>query len=442
MICEKGHHRLTLSDLPAETWVQLDPLIVSESCTRIEALYHRLLCGKDDPKHGDPQHCVCPQLHRHYGDELYRCHYFSCPLRRNGFSTAGECATHMENHCRPWKCPVGSCDFAVIGFLTPDGLERHRQRLHKVVRDSALNEASLLEDDALYPLLYGLVDAGDISELEAIWPACRAKVNRKTEAELATMAAAHGSLPMVQLLWEWDDENEVPRNPEVKFGAIVHDALQSGNPALSRWILEKTTRYCWLHGPPYRDVVVAVLKSDSADAFATWNDTLAHCKAPDRPHAELVKELFEKSVLNTAKRFPDQEHRLFGVWRSLGAGESEKKHMGKALLNVAQTTCSIEQARVLLELGAHINYPCGTGTGYTALHWACKKNTEEAAHFVRFLLLEGANPHIGYGHIRPEDEVGAKRIEAWLSMDWRQLIKWAKKERSIRDKKERLSPDE
>lgn len=412
-------------------WVQRDPLIVSESCARIEALYHRLLCGKDDPRHGDPQQCVCPQLQRHYGNELYRCRYFSCPFRRNGFSTAGDCATHMENHCRPWKCPVGWCDFAMIGFLTPGGLESHQQRLHKVVRDSALNETSLLEDDALYPLLYGLVDAGDVGELEAIWPACRAKVNRKTEAELVMMAAAQGSLPMVRLLWEWDDENREPRNPEVKLGAVVHDALQSGDSALSRWILEKTTQYYPWRSPSYRDVVVAVLKSDSADLFAIWQDTLARClEGGDELYESLLTELFEKPVLNTAKRFPDQEDRLFGVWRRHGERLS-RADFGKALVNVAQTTCSINQARVLLELGARINYPRGVSNGYTALHRACKKNVEEAAHFIKFLLLEGADPNIVYGRIPPKDEVGAKNIQAWLGMDWSQLVKWAKRESLI-----------
>ncbi|KAK4206730.1 hypothetical protein QBC37DRAFT_434516 [Rhypophila decipiens] len=224
----------------------------------------------------------------------------------------------MENHCRPWKCPVASCDFAMIGFLNQGGLERHKERLHKVVRadSAALNEASHLEDEALYLLLYGLVDAGDVDELEAIWPVCRSKVNDKTVAELVTMAAAQGSLSMVRLLWEWDDKTGKPRNNEVKVDALVHDALQSGDQVLSRCVLEKATHPHWRIKTPYRDTVVAVLKSDSADTFAIWKETLADHKGPaPRVSRSLVTELFEKPVLTTARRFPDQEQRLFDIWR-------------------------------------------------------------------------------------------------------------------------------
>ncbi|KAM7210216.1 hypothetical protein V8F06_014405 [Rhypophila decipiens] len=339
----------------AEMWVQRDPLIISECYTKIETVYNRLFCGKDDPRHA-----------------------------------------HMENHCRPWKCPVASCDFAMIGFLNQGGLERHKERLHKVVRadSAALNEASHLEDEALYLLLYGLVDAGDVDELEAIWPVCRSKVNDKTVAELVTMAAAQGSLSMVRLLWEWDDKTGKPRNNEVKVDALVHDALQSGDQVLSRCVLEKATHPHWRIKTPYRDTVVAVLKSDSADTFAIWKETLADHKGP-------------------APR--------------LGEG-IEERHLGKGLVNIAQSTCSIEQARVLLKLGAPIDYPSGLHGGYTALHWACKKNSEDAAHFARFLLLEGAEPRLGYGNSLPRNEVGAKKIQHWLGMDWSELITWVKME--------------
>lgn len=425
-------------------WVQRDPLIISESYAKIETVYNRLLCGKDDPRHGDPQECLCLKLRRHYGDKLHRCHFFSCPFRRNGFLSAGDCAAHMENHCRPWKCPVSSCDFAMIGFLNKGGLERHKERLHKVARpdSAALNEASLLEDEALYPLLYGLVDAGDVDELEAIWPVCRAKVNDKTVAELATMAAAQGSLPMVRLLWEWDDRTWKPRNNEVKVGALVYDALQSGDQVLSRWVLEKATHHHRHIKTPYRDTVVAVLKSDSADAFAIWKETLADDKCPvPWASSSLVTELFEKPVLTTARRFPDQEQRLFDIWRWLGEG-MDGRYLGKGLVNVAQSTCSIEQARVLLKLGAPIDYPSGFHGGFTALHWACKKNSEDAAHFARFLLLEGADPGLGYGNSLPRNEVGAKNIQGWLGMDWSELTTWVKREKLKGGIEERWTPEE
>jgi hypothetical protein len=335
----------------------------------------------------------------------------------------------MKNHCRPWKCSVVGCDFTVIGFETSQGLQNHQWRLHRVVRENAFTQPAVMDDEALYPLLYELVDSGNVGELEAIWPTCRAMVNDATTAELVLMAAAQGSLPIVQLLLEWDDQKQEPRNATVKLGSVIHDALQSGNQELARWILEKATVWGCQRAGRYRQAVVAVLKSDSADIFEIWQDTIMSA-APGSPF--ILQELLEKPVLSTAKRFPDQEVRMFEVWQKLcDMCRLVEPDLGRALINVAQTTCSIEQARILLKLGAPINFPREPdwSKGYTALLWASKKTSEEAAHFMKFLLLQGADPDILCGTATPSREEGARQIETWLSMTWDQLVEWAAQQR-------------
>jgi len=423
----------------AENWANLDPSIVSNSCARVEALYNQLLCHRtensdspaanptEDVTHG-PE-CVCPKLKRHYGKRLYKCHFYLCPFRRDGFETHKACGEHMENHSRPWKCPVRSCDFSIIGFETRNRLEKHRQRLHAVVRDSSFTHPAASDDEALYPLLYGLVDSGDIEEFEAIWSSCRHKVEQSTEAELVLMAAGQGSLPILQLSLEWDATQQQPRNEKIKFGLVVQDALQSGNLELADWILDKATVWALCKPGRYRDVVVAVLKSDSAEVFDIW---LRSIQSTERYSSILAQELFEKSVLNTAKKFPDQEIRLVESWQQLlRSGKVRLADLGRALTIVAQTTCSIEHARVLIDLEAPVNYPhkgTGKGKGFTALHWATKKTSEEAAHFMKFLLLEGADADL----LPDKTEEGARRIETWLGMSWDDLLRWVLKERRTR----------
>ncbi len=342
--------------------------------------------------------------------------------------------SHMKNHCRPWKCSVAGCDFTVIGFETYAGLEQHRWRLHRVVRENAVSQPSMMDDEALYPLLYELVESGDVDELEAVWTTCRPMVNEATTAELVSMAAGEGSLPIVQLLLEWDNEKQEPRNGTIKFGGVIHDALQSGNPELARWILEKATAWGCERAGRYRDAVVAVLKSDSADIFELWQEIVTSAA---HNSSYIMQELLEKTVLSTAKRFPDQEMLTFGIWTKLSSmGRLRPSDLGRALTNVAQTTCSIEQARVLLALGAPIDHPREPdgGRGYTALLWASKKTSEEAAHFMKFLLLEGADPHIWFGQATPSKEEGARRIETWLNMTWDQLVVWAGRQRERRQR--------
>ncbi len=416
----------------AATWVHVDPLTVSSSWARIEDLYSSLLCREGDSTHGTD--CSCPKLRRHYGPKLHKCHYFSCPLQRHGLETQGQCVSHMKNHCRPWKCSVAGCDFTVIGFETYAGLEQHRWRLHRVVRENAVSQPSMMDDEALYPLLYELVESGDVDELEAVWTTCRPMVNEATTAELVSMAAGEGSLPIVQLLLEWDNEKQEPRNGTIKFGGVIHDALQSGNPELARWILEKATAWGCERAGRYRDAVVAVLKSDSADIFELWQEIVTSAA---HNSSYIMQELLEKTVLSTAKRFPDQEMLTFGIWTKLSSmGRLRPSDLGRALTNVAQTTCSIEQARVLLALGAPIDHPREPdgGRGYTALLWASKKTSEEAAHFMKFLLLEGADPHIWFGQATPSKEEGARRIETWLNMTWDQLVVWAGRQRERRQR--------
>lgn len=333
----------------------------------------------------------------------------------------------MEYHCRPWKCSVSGCDFAVIGFLTANGLEQHRRRVHLVVRETDYTQPSALDDEALHTLVYEQIESEDIDELEAIWPTCSQKMNDFTKAELIMMAAGQGSLPMVQLFLEWDEQKQEPRNTAVKFGGVINRAIQSGNLELSRWVLGKATAWGDRRAGRYRDTVVAVLKSDSAEIFEVWEDTITSV-VPTRTH--IPQELFEKTVLNTAKRFPEQEDRMFETWRRLvGTGEVHRRDLGRGLTNVAQTTCSIEQARHLLDLGAPIDYPQSEQSrGYTALHWASKKTSEDAAHLMKFLLLNGASPELGFGNAWPAKEEGARRIETWLKMTWDELLKWVEEE--------------
>lgn len=331
----------------------------------------------------------------------------------------------MRKHSRPWKCPVKACDFSVIGYPSPDGLGRHRQRVHRVVREEAYTQPSVLDDEALYPLLYELVNSEDFDELKSIWRTCQQKVNLLTKVELLAVAAGQGSLPMVELFLKGNNEMEDADRRHGTLRPVIQNAIQSGNLDLTRWILRKAV--VWRQGRKrrYRDVIVAVLKTDSAEVFDIWQDIVA----PLGKSWILCEEIFEKTVLNTAKKFPQQEVRMFEFWRRLVETHTVgQETLGRALTMVAQSTYSMEQAKVLLELGAPIDYPRSEktmGRGYTALQWACNASSKDAAHFAKFLLVEGAF----WRHVKPGRGAGVRNIETWLGMTWFELVKWAAEER-------------
>jgi len=316
-----------------------------------------------------------------------------------------------------------------MGFTTQERQERHQERYHKAVREGIYSNPSVMEDEALYPLLYELVISGNIDELEATWPSCRQKVNEFTKAELLTMAAGQGSLPMVRLFLEWDEDQHKPRNDAVKFIVVIQDAIQSANPELMRWILCKAAYWGSVSGRKYRDVVLAIGKSESTDAFDIWQEVITSLLSPND---NLIKELFEKTVLTTINKYPDQDARLHDTWKTLyqkGLLEKNLADLGRALTTVARTTLSIEQATAILACGAPIDYPRTLGgTGHTALHWACKNTSREAARFIKFLLVEGANPFTSFGKPAAEEE-GARKIETWLNVTWDDLMEWAFQQR-------------
>ncbi|MBE3046122.1 hypothetical protein IMZ48_27010 [Candidatus Bathyarchaeota archaeon] len=361
------------------------------------------------------------KLQRHYGMDPFKCHYYACSFRRHGFDTYKECDVHMKKHRRPWKCPVKAYDFSVIGYPSPDSLERHRLRVHRVVRDEAYTQPRALDDEALYPLLYELVNSGDFDELNCIWPACQQKINLFTKVELLTVAAGQGSLPMVRLFLKGNNELKEDERKRGTLRPVIHNAIQSGNLELTRWILHTDASWRGDRRERYRDVVVSVLKSDSAEVFDIWQNIVLHMPKS----YGFCEEIFEKTVLNTAKKFPQQEARMLEFWRRLvEVNVVGWRTIGRALGMVARTTYSIEQARVLLELGAPIDHPRPFSRGYTALQWACNASSKDAAHFVKFLLFEGADPE----HVKLERGQRIRNIETWLGMTWSELVKWAAKE--------------
>ena len=422
---------LTLS--VAQRWASLDPLTVSASATRVQGLYDDLLCHgeKDKPfKHKDD--CVCDDLRRHYGKYIYKCHFFSCLVQRSGFETDDQCKDHIVSHSRPWKCTVRSCDWSEIGFTTRGQMNDHVEKFHKVMREGIYTQPSVMEDEALYPLLYDLVASEGFDELFAIWPSCRQKVNQFTEADLVVMAAGQGSLLMVELLLNWDEEGKKPWNDTVRFGALVHDAIQSGKSDVIRWILDKATSWGGIKGRKYRDIIIAVIKSESPEAFDIWHDIITSTTSYNN---NINQELFEKTVLTTLHKYPDQEIRMFDTWRVLDKRSLlSPPSLGRALTMVAQTTLSIEQARALLQCRALIDYPrSNRGSGYTALHWACKKSSLEAALFIKYLLLKGANAFTSFRKPVWEEE-GALKIKTWLNVDWSELVKWTRYQRRLSGK--------
>ena len=104
--------------------------------------------------------------------------------------------------------------------------------------------------------------------------------------------------------------------------------------------------------------------------------------------------------------------------------------LGTLLLRVARSSCSVILADHLLQLGAPINF-CSSGRaiGQTPLYVASKKTSVEAAFFMKFLILNGADTVVSINrtvtHI--SEEKGAAKIAEKVGLTWSELEEMYKK---------------
>lgn len=101
-----------------------------------------------------------------------------------------------------------------------------------------------------------------------------------------------------------------------------------------------------------------------------------------------------------------------------------------ALFNVARTTCSIDLASAFLRQGADINSRSNVlALAQTPLLAAATHSSLQAANFMRFLLLQEANPRYRQYHAAINEQRGPLEVIKWLGITWDELVKQAKEAR-------------
>lgn len=395
--------------------------------------------------------CRCSELESHYGGGLHKCIFLSCRFRRLGFLSLRECREHIKNHKRPYKCPVRNCPFATLGFLSSNDLWDHGEQLHSKENLAAKVDISIpRKSEELYPLLFDLVATGNLDVLKRIWTKRKLQLPNPITTALIITAASTGSYPITRLILEHTEID----NYSYRFVGIASAAIRSENAELLRYIFNKTGVKEVCRFDDYQRLIILVLNSASSEVFTIWKDSLEvlfdqnlmlyeerRASCPSEPedlmmnaHSRFSALLFgSKRIFAAAKRNPEREAQLLETWKMLAReGKLNEIWLGNALIQVAQETCSIPQAQALLEAGADINQrslvfrragnKSKAGRGRTALHWASRDTSEDAAHFMKFLLERGADPSLQFKRVGPADEEGARNISRWLDITWEELV--------------------
>jgi ankyrin repeat protein len=181
-------------------------------------------------------------------------------------------------------------------------------------------------------------------------------------------------------------------------------------------------------------IFAAVIRSDSYELYQLWSPGLSSAFGVSKLlnvalHGSVLRDAME-ATQNDASR----EQLLLTFWEEHDVlGRISKRQRMDSLLNLAWTTCSLNLARYLLNHGCEVDAR-RSQLYMTPLHCATKHNTEQAAHFIEFLLMEGANPNTGTKKRDIRSEKGAIGISAWLGVSWDDLVERTTKKRQQQGK--------
>ncbi|KAF3760334.1 hypothetical protein M406DRAFT_269589 [Cryphonectria parasitica EP155] len=401
-------------------WVNKDPSTMSTMWARIYQRFRALVCDKIEHQKSI---CHCVMLKRHYGTRLFKCSFPSCSLSRQGFDTRKACDTHVkrENHGRPWKCTVPDCEFAVIGFSSRWDADSHWQTHHRISKPTSTHHVPQDEfsPDELQVLLFEFTKAGNVDGIQRLGPQIASHDEVVKPAVL--LAARMGSLPMVEVLTEY------PNFRDARFYPAV---MKSDNPNLLLWFLKKLldserngsirAQYNWLAGE--------AVATSSPDMYAAWEDFFLDpergLKAAYPYHSGSMLDYWGNKIsFREMKKIPRRSV-LFSSWALNAAKKNTLVFLGYTLVGLALSPKpSITLAAELLRLGAPIDFPNKMLTGMTALHYAVRGTSEQAAKFVRFLLEQGADPEYEYNRKKPANEPGARLLQKWVGETWDELVK-------------------
>ncbi|KAK5987844.1 hypothetical protein PT974_11978 [Cladobotryum mycophilum] len=406
-------------------WTAIDSLTTSSISEMLYAKFDQLSC---QTVHTD-QPC-CSYLARHYGQQLFKCGFMSCPSYRQGFPTRSDRDSHKRSHDRSWKCDVPSCHYSEVGFPSKAMRDKHLDFHREEAQDHRPCAETLLlnpNPDDIQPLLFDLICADDVGSFEKLLPGFL-KLSPSVRDELIKFAARSGSTAMMELIYEKESGYYVgSRN--VDYMIVCMDGQ---NIEVFMWLRSKTTFSHWWDVSKLLTHAIANGLIEMAKEVETLLKELN--KKPRKQERGAVAVLLNRRIIKATARCPDREEYLINLWVTFGVINLSLSNylLINALRYVADTTFSMHLTWALLQYGVHVDSRT-TYSHPTALHLAARHSSAEAAELVKFLLYQGADPELelssrGKTH-QIKKEKGAKEIGKWLNMTWDELVQKVREDR-------------
>jgi hypothetical protein len=417
------------------TVINLDPLTITQTSVLIEKETNDLLC-RNQTIHGD--NCYCDQIREYHGDRLFKCSFSHCHFRRQGFSHRGDLKSHEKYHDRPWKCDVSTCEYANGGFLSRKMRDEHFEKAHQVKTSNAVFPISQTHPDALLIDLVLNANADNVDNIKSAVQA--ANLGYYSKESMYAKIADRGSLYQLRLV------HELFGVDDTYFPLAITSAIKTKNEECFEFLVKSYMESAsYLRYSSLSIFLIDILHSDSIDIcnifekYARKEVTLFTRKK--RKRMLLGYYLQPQNLLATIGNLT-REEKLLSLINGMCMTETiDKADLGSSLMSVAQSSCSVRLATLLVEAGANVDFR-RSDKYITSLHHAARKTSVEAAELMKFLLQRGADPELTSGRSKRQikDEEGAKGISKWLGVSWNELVEQTKKERDDMQAKQISSP--
>ncbi|KAL7754599.1 hypothetical protein ACKLNR_002808 [Fusarium oxysporum f. sp. zingiberi] len=295
-----------------------------------------------------------------------------------------------------------------------------------------------LEDEEIQPLMFDLIESEQVETITSLMPRLN-NLDRSVQRELSIHGARMGSFSVLQLFHDcglltraFVTDNDLNWKA---FGELAEQAVRSEIIGLSRillyWIsaLDLRVKDMSSFRLAVKDIIATIIAIEAEDLFILWSPILGSGFGIAGTAADAAKGLAFKGVISTTKNNPNCERMMLDVWERFKVLETiQEQTRHRILSNIASSTCSINLARYALDHGCWVDDK-STPRSLTALQMAARNTTEQAAKFMEFLLVQGADPHKRTASKRIGDEKGAQQISRWLGLTWEQLVEKTTKER-------------
>lgn len=398
--------RRKLSTGDGDDWENLDPFTISISSLHIRRLFGSLLCPSRPHRSG----CHCSILATHYGTRLYKCERLGCKFYWIGFETPAERKSRMLAHDRPFKCDIGACDFAEIGFTSELALIQHMSDCHTPGPKQSANDsrsAGLDIQGFELAVITDAVEAGEVNCVrDLLW-----KIPSDSLPDL--ISKVEGSVEIMELLLK---RACAMQGLSPRLGIFLMHPLEKAVKTENSELV-KTILCCRKESVSYKAL---------NNALAIGSPSMIRILLSANPSLGDSLPKFQ-ALLDYGKRLNNESIIIECLQVFIELASNLIRYIDDILRRVVDSGSSVRVAKFLIERGARVD---DKGTGrYTVLHKAARQTTAAAAEMVKFLLLQGADPDVRRAGKLPRDLPGAQNISRWLGVTWDELVESTRCER-------------